>query len=247
MKMNYVVSVGIALLSTVWVQAQTVYSVNVVGFQKLQIPPGGFAFSSTPFDAGTNTLNGVIGKQGEDIGLGNGDSIFTWDGVGYKKFVRFPETGADARDGLWVDASFTIATNDIATGTGFIYQNKQATTQEIVVVGEVLDDTQNSLAVPAGLSLLSYSYSSDIPLNGTSLTNLATQADEIFVFDTASQGYQKYTYFANVGDPVRNFKWLDAGFLPTDLVLETGNSFFYRNKAAGFVWTEDLPYDLQGN
>ena len=45
MKMNYVVSVGIALLSTVWVQAQTVYSVNVVGFQKLQIPPGGFAFS----------------------------------------------------------------------------------------------------------------------------------------------------------------------------------------------------------
>lgn len=236
--------------------AQTVFSVNVVGFQKVTIPPGSFAFASSPFMTATNNLNGVIGEQGADVTDANGgDSIYTWDGAAYTRYVRLPGSGVPpGTENQWVDAgTFALPTDPAGPGTGYIYFNSLATTQEIVMVGEVVDGALNSTTtstntIPQGLWLVSYDWSSDIALNSSSLTNetTVTQGDEIFTFDTDTQAYTKYTYFANVGDPTRNYRWLNATtFDPATHVLETGSSFFYRNLGAGdVVWTEDQPYSL---
>jgi hypothetical protein len=249
MKMKYIVPLGIALLlSAAWTQAQTVYSVNVVGFQKIQIPPGGFAFSATPFTQNTNDINAVIGEQGADLADPNPDAIYTWNGSSYAKSQRFPVVGSPL-DGLWVDSSLAaLATNDIPPGAGFIYKNgSTTTTQEIVVVGEVIADAQTTVDVPSGLWLVSYNYSSEIELNNSTLAGATAQAaanDEIFAFNTDTQSYEKFTFLGLVGVPALDNQWVDAAFAPTSFAFEPGACVFYRNNNAGFVWTEDLPYDL---
>jgi len=251
MKTKYVVAIGIALLSAAWAQAQTVYSVNVVGFQKIQVPPGGFAFSATPFTQDTNNINTVVGEQGADLNAGvEADAIYTWNGTEYAKSQRFPVTGGSPLDGLWVDSSFSnLATNDIPPGAGFIYKNgSQTDTQEIVVVGEVIADAQTTVDIPSGLWMVSYNYSSEIELNNSTLagaTALASAGDNIYAFSKDTQSYQKFSFLGVVGDVSLDNKWLDAQtFAPTNFAFEPGNCVFYQNNNAGFVWTEDLPYDL---
>jgi hypothetical protein len=249
MKTKYVVPLGVALLCAAWAQAQTVYSVNVVGFQKILVPPGGFAFSATPFTQDTNDINAVVGEQGTDLADPNPDAIYTWNGTSYAKSQRFPITGASPLDGLWVDSSLAnLATNDIPPGAGFIYKNgSQTETQEIVVVGEVIADAQTTVDIPSGLWMISYNYSSEIDLNNSTLAGITSQAtagDEIFAFNTDTQSYEKFSYFGLVGAPTLDYQWLDAAINPTSFAFEPGSCVFYRNANAGFVWTEDLPYDL---
>lgn len=237
------------LVATGSAMAQTVYSVNVVGFQKIQIPPGGFAFSSTPFLSATQDINGVIGEQGADIDAPNPDKVFTWNGTSYETFQRLPATGNGnpGTENKWADASFNVATVTIAPGGGFIWQNAQTTTQEVVVVGEVVDLNGGSITntIPLGFSLLSYGWSSDIGLNASSLATVATEGDEIFIFETDSQSYKRYEYLGDVGEPTLNFKWVDAEFNATTVQLTTGLSFFYRNNGpAAIQWIESQPYDL---
>jgi hypothetical protein len=148
-----------------------------------------------------------------------------------------------------VDSSLAnLATNDIPPGAGFIYKNGSLTeTQEIVVVGEVIADAQTTVDIPSGLWMISYNYSSEIDLNNSALAGITSQAapgDEIFAFNTDTQSYEKFSYFGLVGAPTLDYQWLDAAINPTSFAFEPGSCVFYRNVNAGFVWTEDLPYDL---
>ena len=113
-------------------------------------------------------------------------------------------------------------------------------------MGEVVDLDGGGITnvIPAGFTLLSYPWSSDVALNSSGLQTAANEGDFIYVFDTASQSYLQFEYLGDVGVPALNFQWVDSAFNPTTFELTTGLSFFYRNNGADVTWVESQPYVL---
>ncbi len=226
-----------------------VYSVNIVGIQKVPVPGQQLDFVSTPFNSGSNTLDDILKTQAEP----GTDEVFVWDVTtsNYKKFILFPPgiPGSEDIGNRWVSADdLSVANFPIGPGSGFIFKNSMTAgaTNTISVVGDVVMAPSVAKTVPVNLSIQSYPYSSIIALNSCALSGPSSPAnagDEIFMWNVATQNYKKYIYVGSVGDPGLDYKWLDsdtAGVTTVELV--PGDSFFYKNNGAQFTWTETKPY-----
>lgn len=232
---------GVAGITPAFAQ-DTIYSLNVLGFQKHEIPNGSFAMVANPFDREGNELNTVLDGQMTGSGfVGIADKVFIWDPV-TSSYITVFKNG----DGDWVYATNRTQLADIPLnpGLGFWLENSQAegSTQTLVTVGNVISATNQSISVLPGFQILSYSYSAEVGLNQCGLTNgfgapFFGTADKIYAFDTQSQTYD--TYFLK-----DDKKWYSAQDMlnPAVVNLHPGQAFWYEHKGTGYEWIETKPY-----
>ena len=108
-------------------------SSNVVGYQKLSIPAGGYALLANPFtqvgsDGETFAINDMFADDSENSTAGNnsslGDTIEVWDPTiqGYSALYFFSSRAGSK----WAAGSSPrVATTDsIPAGAGFWYRNR---------------------------------------------------------------------------------------------------------------------------
>lgn len=154
--------------------AQTVYSVNAVGYVNLTIPSG-FSIIANPLDAGAgnNTVSKLFASAPE------GTTIYKYTGSTFTLNVL------DL--GEWSNPNETIE-----PGEGVFIRIPGSTDATITFVGEVKQgDLSNPL--PAGFSLKS----SQVPQSGQLDTVLgfpAAEGDTIYMFNAASDTYSLHVY-----------------------------------------------------
>jgi hypothetical protein len=155
--------------------AQTVYSVNAVGFVNLNFPPG-FTLASNPLEGATNTVLALFPS------VPNGTSIFKFDGA------TGTYTGSTFFFGSWNNPSMTLV-----PGEGFFFKNPGVTTFTNTFVGNVKQGTLTT-SLSAGFTLVG----SQVPQSGLVSTDLGVpigNAESVFKFDTTSQAYAGGTFF----------------------------------------------------
>jgi hypothetical protein len=195
--------------------AQSVYSVNAVGYVNTTLVPG-LSLISNPLDAGAgkNTIAALFTDAAKAAAAGiqiykfiPGPAptykIFSWDND-FQEWDR-----ADA------------ATETLLPGEGVFVRNPTATAKTVTFVGEVPQGTLNN-PLPQGLSIKS----SMVPQAGTAtaLGYVPAAGDQVYVFQPNQQYYIS--------------SW-DADFNEFDRPLTTlkvGEAFFLRRGTAG-TWT----------
>jgi len=262
MKISHVVAsvvilaCGVMLFpATLHAQTDAVYSLNVVGFQKLQVfdESKKYKLTATPFEAEDPNINSVISTQlTGGLDYQEGDNIMKWDALHqqYEKYFLLGDVGDTNYDHKWIDSESKVATNtDMLPGEGFWIRSRHGYTQTVVVVGDVVDDDHFTNHITAGFNLLSYPYSASIALNDTTFTNGGhggydfQESDDIYIWDQTNQQYQKYFLLGDVGDTNYDHKWIDSeSKVATNTYLEPGMGFWYRHRGTGFDWIEPKPY-----
>lgn len=157
--------------------AQTVYSVNAVGYVNVTVPAGKFALLANPLNQPTNNLPSVL------PGVPAGTIVYIFNSAG-----AFDVATARA-GGLWTG---TGAADLINPGAGFFVKNAGTADMTITFVGEVPQGTNLTVAIPAGFSLIS----SIVPQAGKLETDLKFPAavnDKAYLFDSGTQNYTIFT------------------------------------------------------
>jgi hypothetical protein len=234
-----IVCASVALSS--FAQTGEVYSLNVVGFQKLTAASNGLTMVSTPFLRTSNTLDDIVGGQlaaGKSSTLA--DNVLIWNKTNQSYDTYWLRT-----DRVWFALSGSLATNtSLPTDAGFWIRNRRTTNQTVVVSGDVVDYNAITNVLVPGLTMVSYPFSTDIDINRSSLTNgkngkSSTLGDNITIWDAAVQGYQ--TYWLRTDKVWRTL----SGEMATNVFVGSGKGFWYRNRnAANFNWVESRPYTL---
>lgn len=152
---------ALAALGVASAAAQTVYSVNAVGYVNKTVPATGFALLANPLSLATNTLATVL----PDVPANT--VVWKWNGAFAKYTMRSSGWG-------------TAGSTPVAPGEGFFVQNVAATPLTITFVGEVLTGTQ-TVTINPGYNLLG----SKIPQAGKIETELGVpvkQNDIVYKF-----------------------------------------------------------------
>ena len=157
--------------------AQTVYSVNAVGFVNVTFPPG-FTIANNPLVAATNTVSALFPN------LAVLSQVFKFD----------PATGGFNSStylgsGLWTTPGMTLV-----PGEAYFLKNTATTNVVVTFVGNVSQGTLTT-QLPAGFSMAS----SQVPQSGLVATDLQLPAgslDAVYTFDSVN-GYTGYTYLGS--------------------------------------------------
>jgi hypothetical protein len=185
--------------------AQNVYSLNVVGYYNVTIPPAGFYLVANQLNTTNNTINSVISAPA--------------DGSQFYKYAGgFAAATYDAIAGAW-DNNFTLNPGE----GGFFRDPNGGTGQVLTFVGEVLQNTSPGLinTLPIGNSIRS----SMVPQQGTVTGTLGVPAedgDQVYVYNG---GFSANTYDGIAG------AWDSAD--PGGPVVNVGQSFFYKKVTGG--------------
>ncbi len=247
---------GAALIvSTSSIQAENgVYSVNVVGFQKVGMAPAGeFILTAPPFEAGvTNTLLDIFGTSTlkQDNNLLNCDRVILHDPV-----EQVYQAWAQWTDGVFYKANNPTEWNagiagnpEVPAGTGFwiVSASDSAAERAIAYVGDVVLSESIPVGILEGYQILAYPFSSDVPLQNTSFfTDGAARDNNMLLCDRVhiyhGGQYQAYALWTDgqwykANNPT---EW-NQGILATN-DLRAGQGFFYEAQA-GITWSETNKY-----
>ena len=249
--------------------ADTVYSVNSVGFGKSLLAPDDFLIVSPGFEGmQSDDIQDVLAGQltgGTDVG--NGDNCFLWDSSSQTYIIMFKaQDGTPVPgplQGKWVIPQEVglplVATQDVAVGDAMWVINVQAVTQEVCLRGDVPIAATGSVEIVEGFNFISYPYSADIGIQATDLPTSGAKggtdvnnSDTIFAWDQDNQVYILMFLAQNSGPvpgPLQG-KWV----IPqeTGLPLVASNSleltrgvFYVRLAGEGpMTWNEEKPYNL---
>lgn len=215
-----------------------VYSVNVVGFQKLTAVTG-LTLVATPFSKTSNTLDGVVGAQltaGKTAG--QADNISIWNPVSQAYETYWLKTS----DSNWYTSGGVKATNRVTPLQGMFITNRRPTNQIVVVSGDVPTQNRATNSLLPGLNLVSYPFSADIDINQSYLTNgktgkVAGTADNILIWNPTTRAYEAYWLKSDK-------KWYtSSGVLASNVRVGAGKGFWYLNRTnVVFAWVEPRPY-----
>jgi hypothetical protein len=188
--------------------AQTVYSVNAVGFVNLTFAPG-FSLNSNPLDnGGSNTVAALFPTGSVPIGT----AIYTFDPVSGNYVV------ASYGRGGWTSGGGNV----LNPGVGFFFKNPTLQPLTNTFVGNVMQGTLNT-PLSAGFNLVG----SQVPQTGLVSTDLQLPVgvgDTIFQFDPVNQVYVPSTQ-------ARGGAWN-----PSEPTVAVGEGFFVKKQSA-IVWT----------
>jgi hypothetical protein len=150
-----------------------VYSVNVVGYANITVPPG-FALIANPLQAADNSVAALLPS------VPDGTTIFQFDqATGY--------TINTALFGSWGDPAMQLV-----PGEGVFILNPETTDLTLTFVGEVMQgDLSNN--IPSGFSI----QASQVPQAGQLDTDLefpAADGDTIYQFNRETQDYDISSY-----------------------------------------------------
>jgi hypothetical protein len=257
LKIAGLLAASVAFLpATSQAEDDAVFSVNIVGFQKQDLPPSGqFVLASVPFETGDPaTLLSVFGtnslRQANNPTLCDRIILFDATSQTYQTWAQ------------WTDGNFYRANNlsqwqadiqsnnpgnpEIPAGTGYwMLSSSSSATNSITYVGNVVMTDQQVVAMPVGLDIRGYPFSSAVSIadigfvsSGAAGNNNYLLADQISIYENGA--YRTYA--------LRAGKWYEANSLANwqqaieaDFELQPGQGFFYRARSA-FSWTENNPY-----
>lgn len=248
------VAMGVMVIHSAQAQEDSVYSVNVVGFQKKELAPAGeFILTAPPFETGaTNTLLSIFGTNTlkQDNNFLNCDRVMVFDPV-----EQVYQAWAQWTDGVFYKANNlsewnqSIAGNpEIPRGVGYwiVAASDSEAGRTITYVGDVALSESEPVNILEGFQILAYPFSSDIALQDTSFfddgaanNNNFLLSDRVHVYDSGT--YQAYALWTD-GQWYRanNLAEWNQGILATnDLFL--GGGFFYEAKT-NMSWNESNPY-----
>jgi hypothetical protein len=235
--------VGIVAVSAFCASAQTAYSVNVVGFQKIALGSNDLELGGNPFAPADPDIQEVIGDQlTAKLTADAADNLYLWD-IGAQNYKR-----------LWLDKSLdpdqwrvfggAVSTDEIPDGAAFFLQSHRLINQEQIVVGDVVEDGAVTNWLAVGLTMLAYPFSADVAIQDLTFENgraklTADAADNIYIW--REQNYKRLWLDKSLDpDQWRVF----GGGVSTD-VLYSGEGFFYQNRRTNAVtWTQARPYTL---
>jgi len=190
--------------------AQTVYSVNAVGYVNVNVKAGAFALLANPLNQPTNSVAAVL----PDVAVNT--VLYVFD-LTSGQFIT-----ATKRATGWTG---TAATATLNPGQGFFIKNAGATDMNITFVGEVPQGDALTVTYPAGFSLVG----SIVPQAGNLEKDLgypAKQNDVVYKFNGA--GYDIYTR--------RAAAWSGPA---TDVPMTVAEGVWLKAAAAG-AWTRNF-------
>ena len=246
------------LVSASFGQSGEVYSLNVVGFQKVTAPAVKYQISATPFDQANPNIEYAVGSQlTGSLSFNSSDNILLWDvqGQKYSNYFIAGGTGMPEYDGHWFTPGLLPASNfpaNVAPGQGFWIRSRQGTTQTVVLAGDVPADLAITNHISGGFQILSYPYSTPRSIDSMTFSNgglggLSFNAsDNIMLWDYNTQAYSNYFLVAGAGAPYDGH-WYTPGLLPAtnfNVIVQPGQGFWYRHRSSGFNWIEAKPYTV---
>jgi hypothetical protein len=192
--------------------AQTVYSVNSVGYINLSIPPG-FSTFANQLKTADNTLDDLFPTPP------NGMQVFSWNGTAFDAYEAVDVGGPV----LWTpDGALSL---DI--GTGYFINNPTAAAVDVTLVGEVPQGTDSNITLAGGFSMVG----ATVPQSGDVIDGMGfptSAGDQIFQWNGSA--YDVYEAI-DVGGPVI--------WAPSNPNVAVGEGFFV-NKIANFDWNRDF-------
>lgn len=253
MKKTGLILASLMLVGTVaMATSDPVYSVNTVGYQKLNVAPNWNSYNQNWSQVGgvdeisiqqlvdTSTL-----LKGGDAGAA--DNLFVWNPTknttgGYEIYYLYT-------DGQWywtVD-DMSPATNTIARGQGFWIRHKSTQTNT-VASGEVAYEGTNVVTFGANQWVqFGSAYTADLELNGPKVTwngnkgGDAGSSDNIWVWDPVKNttgGYEIYYLYSD-----GQWYWIADDMLPTAAKIPMGYCAWYKCKGpSSATLTEVRPY-----
>lgn len=236
-----------------------VYSVNIVGFQKISAGPSQFIMGSTPFIPANTSIQSVLGP-GLDGGASpaQGDKIYFWDNVGstYREYFLYDGGPGDPDNGKWFDSGYGDPVDTLSPGSSFFLQNAVGgATNTVTVVGDVVMSAQTTKTIQPGFNQIAYGFSTSRALNDLNFvhnpadpnsplgTTSPATADQVYIWNPATSNYETYfLYYDGSTDPENN-SWLDSGFGLANVTIEPGQGFWYfRQGSTTVTWVENRPY-----
>ena len=154
--------------------AQNVYSLNVVGYYNITIPPNSFALIANQLNTTNNTIASLLPSVPPNT------QLFKYNGTSWNAYTF------DEFDLVWVpDGSATLN-----PGEGAFIKNNSSEPLTITFVGEV-PQGELTVPIPAGYAVVS----SAVPQAGDlpSLGFPADANDQVFIY-TPGTGYTSYTF-----------------------------------------------------
>ncbi|HNX52215.1 MAG TPA: hypothetical protein PKI68_00565 [Pontiellaceae bacterium] len=262
-KMVAILIAGIAVTASA--VTNTVSSANVVGYIQVVDPVSNkYVLISAPFNSGTGTVSTLLDIFGtnqlrQSQLATRCDLIIMWDEVS-QQYVRY---GQKTNGLFYLNTAFTGSpTNPIVKrGQAMWLQAAPGTyapTNKIIYIsGDVPNDDSytNHIVGNSGspLTFIANPYPVEMDLNSLINTNdgaiasaLATRADQVRIWDDATQQYVYYALKASANTNVNN-KWLiNTSFAATNppvVKIKPGQGFWYQTTNA-FTWVETKPYNL---
>jgi hypothetical protein len=195
--------------------AQSVYSINAVGYVNLTLSSG-YNLIANPLNGTNNNINTVMPV------VPDGSIVLRWNNNAQSFYQAETYFG-----GTWFDGNFQVSGTLINPGEGFFFQNNSGSTVTLTFVGEVPQgNLTNRVSANYGF------YSSQVPQSGT-LTSLGFPGQDGMTYNgwnASGQSYnQAYTFFGGT--------WFDPGFSPADPVPAVGEAFLITNPGSAVNWT----------
>lgn len=201
---------ALSAVSAAAAMAQTVYSVNAVGYVNKTITQGSWQLIANPLMNGNNLLTTILTDAPANT------EVQKWNGTA---FISAKKVGTS-----WLGAAGTVA---FKPSEGFFIKIPGTATTTLTFVGEVAQNADSNIGFATGYNLLG----SVVPQSGKIQTDLQFPAkanDEVLTLKADGSGYNSVK---KVGTT-----WLGTGGEPT---IDVAQGFWLKT-AAGGTWTRNF-------
>ena len=229
-------------------QQGEVYSLNVVGFQKMGYESG-LEIKSNPFEG--MTLREVAGNDGKYTTTSDpadADNLLVFDAANQQYIRYYLRSHSSIGRPEWRIGTQWATNVYLYPGQAYFYRSRLGIVRTNVVAGDVVLASAVTNTVRPGLQLFSYPFAarvlmSDIDLKNGKYTTTSdpADADNILKFDSASQQYLRYYLrsHSSIGRP----EWRIGTVWATNVYVEPGEGFWFRSRVGNpYQWIEETPY-----
>jgi hypothetical protein len=218
------------------VQAQNVYSLNVVGYVNVTLKPGYNLITPQLVDTANPTAPISVILTNAPT-LADGSTFFGWN-AGLQTFTEPANWVGTPPDGpAWYNADYTAFSSDTAPrGKSYFIFNAGGSDANLTLVGEVPQGAN------AGTIASSYNFlgdyvptSQEIKTNGFPIVDGST----LFTWNPTTQGYTEP--LNGIGTPPDGPDWYNADFTAVvPFAPAVGQGFIYFNPAASAPWNRNF-------
>ena len=224
--------------------AQEVYSLNIVGFQKMAVQEN-LQIHSNPFEA--MTIRELVGNSGvHGTSESVADNVVLYDAQNQEYLTYYLRSHSSIGYPEWRRLT-TWATNVyIQPGQSFFYRSRLAQVRTNVAAGDVVLATAVTNTIRPGLQLISYPFTARVKISDMNLKNgvhgtSESVADNLIIYDTELQDY--VTYYLRSHSSIGHPEWRRLTTWATNVYVEPGQGFFFRSRTpTTYLWVEQSPY-----
>ena len=258
MKKLGAILVGLSLVGASVMAANPVNSVNMVGYQNINVPANGMTMIALNWNSVGGSfavpINTLIGTASLTAGgdFFTADQLYVWDltlnggAGGYKKYYIWNG------DGQWYEFlnDALPTTNVVVNGHGFWLKHIGGATN-LTISGEVpVVATNKTIFGAISMNMIGSAFSAPMQLNGTNETWAGNAggdfftADQMYVWDSTLNagvgGYKKYYIWNGDG---QWYEFLNDALPTTNTIPMGAGAWFKNNGPSATTWTETRPYN----